>query len=139
MKKLISGFTLIELLIVIAILGVLAAATLAGIDPVDKINSANDSKVQSDIATLATSMEAYAVNNSATYATTQDALKAGNQLNAVLSAPTGYSAYTVTGGTTGMVTGQLKSKKYVTPSTASWVWCSSSGKAGPTANATTCP
>ncbi len=40
-----KGFTLIELLIVIAVIGILAAALLVGIDPIDKINAGNDTKV----------------------------------------------------------------------------------------------
>lgn len=142
MNKFKKGFTLIELLIVIAILGVLAAATLSGIDPVDKINAANDSKVQSDIATLATSMEAYAINNSAAYAGDQATMVTAGQLNSAMTAPTGYSTYVITGGTSGKISGQLKSKKYVnaSPVTKFWAWCSTSGKAGPVANATTdCP
>lgn len=45
-----KGFTLIELLIVIAILGVLAAAVLVAINPAQKINSAKNARVRSDIA-----------------------------------------------------------------------------------------
>lgn len=44
-----KGFTLIELLIVIAVLGILAAAILIAIDPIDRINAGNDAKVQTDI------------------------------------------------------------------------------------------
>ena len=40
MKK---GFTLVELIIVIAIIGVLAAVLLVGINPVEQINKARDS------------------------------------------------------------------------------------------------
>lgn len=41
-----SGFTLIELLIVIAILGVLAAALMATIDPFEQIKKSSDSRVK---------------------------------------------------------------------------------------------
>lgn len=63
-----KAFTLIELLVVIAVLGVLAAGVLIAIDPVDKINSANDSKVQTDISALANAAEAYAVAHNGYYA-----------------------------------------------------------------------
>jgi prepilin-type N-terminal cleavage/methylation domain-containing protein len=45
MNKL-RGFTLIELLIVIAILGVLAAALIATVDPFEQIKKARDTKVK---------------------------------------------------------------------------------------------
>ncbi len=41
-----KGFTLIELLVVIGILGVLAAALVATIDPFEQIQKANDSKIK---------------------------------------------------------------------------------------------
>jgi prepilin-type N-terminal cleavage/methylation domain-containing protein len=41
-----SGFTLIELLVVIGILGVLAAALIATIDPFEQLKKANDSNVK---------------------------------------------------------------------------------------------
>ena len=42
MKNLKSAFTLIELLIVISIIGILAAALLIGLNPVEQINKARD-------------------------------------------------------------------------------------------------
>jgi len=54
-----KGFTLIELLIVIAIVGILSAAVLIGINPVKKINQAKDSQTKSDIAQIASAMQAY--------------------------------------------------------------------------------
>jgi len=139
-KYLRSGFTLIELLIVIAVLGVLAAVTVMGIDPIDKINAANDTKIQRDTNALSTAMEAYAVANNGVYAADQAILVTSGDLKTTLTAPTGYSAYTVSGGATGKAYSQLKSKKYVNANTPNWVWCSASGKAGATANpAGTCP
>lgn len=134
MKK---GFTLIELLIVIAILGVLAAVTMVGIDPIDKINAANDSKVQNDVSTIATGMESYAVVNNGVYAADQNTLQISGDLKLILTPPTGYSAYAISGGTDGQVVGQLKSKKYTSVGNTSWVWCSASGKAGATSGG--CP
>lgn len=53
-KKLFSskGFTLIELLIVIAILGILAAAILVAINPGQRIASARNSRVRADLSNL---------------------------------------------------------------------------------------
>ena len=41
MKK---GFTLIELIVVVAVVGVLAVAIVAGINPIEQINRARDTK-----------------------------------------------------------------------------------------------
>ena len=60
-----KGFTLIELLIVVAIMGVLAAAVLIALDPAAKINLAKDSTIKSDIGQLVNSISAYNVVNSA--------------------------------------------------------------------------
>ena len=46
MKKLFQkAFTLVELLIVIAIIGILAVAILVGLDPIEQVNRANDTKL----------------------------------------------------------------------------------------------
>jgi len=142
MKKLISGFTLIELLIVIAVLGVLSSGVFVAIDPLDKLNAANDSKVQNDLGQIGQAMEAYAVSNTGVYPARLDILVTSGDLKTTPTAPKGYRTYTLgTGGTSQTACGQLKSKKYVnaTPSTPTWVWCSSSGKAGPTKACTACP
>lgn len=47
-----SGFTLIELLIVIAVIGILAAALLIAIDPIDKVKQGNDTKVINDVRSI---------------------------------------------------------------------------------------
>ena len=49
MKK---GFTLIELLIVIAVLGILAVAVLAAINPIEQINRSRDTGSRSDAEQL---------------------------------------------------------------------------------------
>lgn len=111
MKKLFKSpkaFTLIELLVVIAVLGVLAAGVLIAIDPVDKINSANDAKAQTDVATLANAAEAYAVSNNnfypgdsitaaaaSTYAGTTVELVAAGELKIAPAPPTAAYTYTI--------------------------------------------
>ena len=139
-----KGFTLIELLIVIAILGVLSVAVLVGINPVDKINAANDSTVQTAISQIANAVESNAVSNSGLYATATDwttlqtALTTSGDLKQAIALPTGY---TITASSTGAgpakVGVNLKSIKY--SATPFWVWCNTSGKAGPVAAVTTCP
>ena len=44
-----KGFTLIELLVVIGILGILAAALVATIDPVEQLNKATDANVKNTV------------------------------------------------------------------------------------------
>lgn len=54
-----KGFTLIELLIVIAILGILAAAVLVAINPAKRTRQARDAGRKNDIGSLATEIQAY--------------------------------------------------------------------------------
>lgn len=58
MKK-IRGFTMIELLIVIAVLGVLAIAVLAAINPIEQINRGRDTGNRSDAEQLLSAVDRY--------------------------------------------------------------------------------
>lgn len=54
-----KGFTMIELLIVIAILGILAVAVLAAINPVEQINRGRDTGSRSDAEQLISAIDRY--------------------------------------------------------------------------------
>lgn len=58
-KKFLKGFTLIELLIVIAILGILAAAVLVAVNPAKRSAQARDAGRKNDIGSVATALQAY--------------------------------------------------------------------------------
>lgn len=53
------GFTMIELLIVMAILGILAIALLAAINPIEQINRGRDTGGRSDTEQLAAAIDRY--------------------------------------------------------------------------------
>lgn len=138
-----KGFTLVELLIVIAILGILGAGVLVAIDPVDKINSANDAKVQNGVGSIASASEAYAAAHNGSYQATAAELVTYGELKVLPAEPGGtayiYAATTSTGTacTTPLencaiftVTGTIKSKKYTgqaTPKTRQ-AYTSNTGK-----------
>lgn len=53
------GFTLVELLIVIALLGILAAAVLAAINPIEQANRARDTRLKSDASQMLAAIDRY--------------------------------------------------------------------------------
>ena len=61
MKTARHGFTLIELLIVIAILGILAAAVLVAINPGKRTAQARDAQRKNDISAIANASIGYLV------------------------------------------------------------------------------
>ncbi len=138
-SKLQIGITLVELLIVIAVIGILAAVILAALDPLDRIRASYDAKIQSDIAEIATRSELYAakMGNYGNLAT----LVADGELKSIPPSPfssMGYDCenYTETTYTMGNVTHygyscELLSRKYQISGTPYWVYCTSTGKAGP--------
>lgn len=147
-----KGFTLIELLVVIAVLGVLATAVLIGIDPVDKINAANDAKVQNDLSGSGRAAEAYATARGGFYPANLGDLVTAGELKSTPAAPSGYSTYAIvnipSGCTAGVtctgitITSQLKAKKFTqaSPATPFWRFESSTGKScATTTAATACP
>lgn len=139
-KKLFSGFTLIELLIVIAILGILAAAVLVAVNPGKRQKQARDSARKNDIGQLATALQAYYTTpGQGIYPTSLGQLTASGDLKQIPTDPTGASySYVVNGATTeawiyiviedptGGVTG------------STWCWASTSGKATEKTTAAAC-
>ena len=59
MRKTSLGFTLIELLIVIAVLGILAVAVLAAINPIEQINRSRDTGSRSDSEQLISAVDRF--------------------------------------------------------------------------------
>ncbi len=136
-----KGFTLIELLIVIAILGVLAAGILVAIDPIDKINQANDSKVQNDVSAMGRAAEAYATTHNGFYPFAVGNLTSSGELKRIPAPPTGYTptAYgfavppactaELDSDCTSVIIGsQLKSKRFTSASTSFWNYDTNTGK-----------
>ncbi len=68
--KLKRAFTLVELLVVMGVLAVLAAGLIAVLNPADRVNQANDTKILADISQVQGGAQAYAANNSGSYPTT---------------------------------------------------------------------
>jgi len=89
-KKLFKGFTLIELLIVIAILGILAAAVLVAVNPAKRTRQARDAARKNDIGALATAIQSYYTTpGQGAYPTALSVLTGSGDLKQVPSDPTG--------------------------------------------------
>ncbi len=81
-----AGFTLIELLVVIGILGVLAAALVATIDPFEQLNKAQDANVKnSSVEFLNANIRYFTTHNAMPWFTTADGGVACYDATGVLS------------------------------------------------------
>ncbi|MEN9407915.1 MAG: hypothetical protein RLZZ455_1131 [Candidatus Parcubacteria bacterium] len=58
-----SGFTLIELLVVVAVIGVLAGAIVAAVNPGEQFARGNDASRKSRVTQLGKAVEAYAIDS----------------------------------------------------------------------------
>ncbi len=83
------GFTLIELLLVMAILGILAAATIVAINPLKNINQAKDANVKSDLAQISHALLAYFTNNPGIYPPDLQTLVTDKDINPLPKQPDG--------------------------------------------------
>lgn len=81
------GFTMIELLIVIAVLGILAVAVLAAINPIEQINRGRDTGSRSDAEQLLSASDRYYASKGY-YAWTSGA----NSLNVMITGGSGSTA-----------------------------------------------
>ena len=128
-QKKLKGFTLIELLIVIAILGILAAAVLVAINPGKRTRQAQEAKRKNDIGALATEIQAYYTTPGAgCYPATLQVLVDDGYLKQMPTDPVPANpAYSYTLGTVGTCTsGAPEAALYATltePLTAGNVWC----------------
>lgn len=151
-RKILRGFTLIELLIVIAIIGILAAAVLIAINPAKRQNQAKDAVIKSDVGSITTALQAYYTSPGAGQYPTEgqglDELRVNQDLKSIPEPPTPLVQYEYTatagcdnipGGTPcveAVVYAALFDK--ATGTTPTWCWQSTTAKAIVVADAATC-
>lgn len=142
-KKIFGGFTLIELLIVIAILGILAAAVLVAANPGKRTKQARDSARKNDIGSISTALQAYyttpgqglyaangAVGSECTASSGLTTLTSQGDLKQVPTDPnSAYYCYSTNGTTSESAVYQTLEQPTSTPGTYVWCWTSTSGKA----------
>ena len=140
-KRIFKGFTLIELLIVIAILGILAAAVLVAINPGKRTRQAQDAQRKNDVGSLATELQGYYTTpGQGCYPDATSELVAQGYLKQLPTQPGGAAYLYVTGGAPVSCTGvngpsevavyaTLSEPQTGTAGTTVWCWRSSQGTA----------
>ena len=140
--KYFKGFTLIELLIIIAILGILAAAVLVAINPGKRTRQAQDAKRKNDIGALATEIQGYyTAPGQGNYPTALTVLTNDQYIKQMPYDPTVASGtYGYDYGTTEAAVWSTLAEPTSTPngSGTTWLWCfeSTSGRASETTGGT---
>ena len=132
-RKTLKGFTLIELLIVIAILGILAAAVLVAINPGKRTRQAQDAKRKNDIGAIATELQGYYTSPGAGfYPASLEVLTAQGYFKTMPTDPTSGNpyAYDINTGTTEAAIGSTLAEPTNTPGTWVWCWKSTTNTAG---------
>ena len=136
-KKFFKGFTLIELLIVIAILGILAAAVLVAINPGKRTRQAQDAKRKNDIGALATELQGYYTSpGQGNYPTTLTVLVNEQYLKQMPQDPTTPNSYGYDYGTTEAAVWATLAEPTSTPGVYLWCFETTSGKASETTSGT---
>src|SRR3990167_9589985 len=122
-KRIFKGFTLIELLIVIAILGILAAAVLVAINPGKRTRQAQDAKRKNDVGALATELQGFYTSPGAgSYPASLQKLVDEGYLKQMPTDPTSFANYFyVTVGAS--LTEVSLYATLASPTGATGVWC----------------
>ena len=137
-RKKLFGFTLIELLIVIAILGILAAAVLVAVNPAKRQRQARDAARKNDIGQMATALQAYYTTPGLGYYLGTSgapgglvALTTTQDLKSIPTDPTsGQYSYTVASDSSeAAIYDALEDPTTASTGTYEWCWRSASGKA----------
>ncbi len=143
------GFTLIELLIVIAIMGILAAAVLVAINPLKRQQQARDAARKSDVGQLASALQAYSTSpGNGTYPTASGVattaltgLTTSGDLKRIPRGPTGDD-YTYTVSSVGPTNDAGLYIQLEAPTSAGgtgfWCWTSKNGVAAEQLSAAGC-
>ena len=130
-KKILGGFTLIELLIVIAILGILAAAVLVAVNPAKRQKQARDSARKSDIGQIATAVQAYFTTpGQGQYPASLTTLTGSGDLKQIPTGPTGETyTYTIRANSSEAAIYAAVEDPTTGSGTYEWCWQSAAGRA----------
>ena len=145
-QKRLKGFTLIELLIVIAIIGILAAAVLIAINPGKRQRQAQDSKRKNDIGALVTEVQGfYTTPGSGCYPLSLPVLTTQGYLKQLPMDGTASYNYITSANLATPCVGPSEVAIYASlgdPTTANgtgvWCWRSSTGQAAEAASGPVC-